>query len=571
MYMSEQSLNKLTTPYEAVLDKEKPFWDYPRPQLVRDSYISLNGKWDFAIGKNSDIPNEYSEKILVPFPPESRLSGIERTHAPEEFLFYRRSFTIPEGFIKNKLLLHFGAVDQLYTLYINGKLIYDGVGGYLPTVHDITDAVAEENEIVVCVKDELSHTYPWGKQRYDRGGMWYTPVSGIWQSVWLESVCEDFVIALKITPTAESVNIKVSGGKKKKKITLKSGEVYEFDGEEIDIYPKEPKAWTPETPHLYYFTLESGEDRVESYFALRTIEIGEWGGVKRILLNGKPYFFNALLDQGYYPDGIFLPATSAGYEGDIMLAKSLGFNTLRKHIKIEPMVFYHLCDKLGMVVFQDMVNNSDYSFIRDTALPTVGLKRLSDKNLHKNKESREVFISTMRGTIEHLYNTPSVLYYTIFNEGWGQFTADEVYTLAKSQDKTRIYDATSGWFTQKLSDVDSHHIYFKRVKLKTPSPRPIVISEFGGYSHRVDGHLFGAKNYGYRTFDTKEALEAALIELYRNEIKPYVKGGLSAAVLTQISDVEDETNGLITYDRQVVKVRPEVIRRVMDEIISEID
>ena len=560
---------RLTTEYEKELDRGSPWSEYPRPQFKRDSYISLNGEWDFALSESSDIPKSFGERILVPFPMESGLSGIGRWHKPNEFLFYKTHFTLPEGFLKDRLLLNFGAVDQTCTVYLNGKELFDGYIGYLPLSIDITSALEEENELVVRAFDSLDKKYPYGKQRADRGGMWYTPVSGIWQSVWLESVAAGAFESIEITPTLDEVRIRVMGGHGKKRITVE-GEVYEFSNDEIIIAPKEKKLWTPESPYLYYFTLECDTDKIESYFALREISVGEYQGVKRLLLNREPYFFNALLDQGYYPDGIFLPATSRGYEDDILLAKSLGFNTLRKHIKIEPMIFYHLCDRLGMIVFQDMVNNSDYSFIRDTALPTVGIKRLPDKYMHRDKESRKIFKNVMLGTIRHLYNTPSVLYYTVFNEGWGQFSADEMFGAAKAADKTRIIDATSGWFVQSKSDVDSHHVYFKKIKPKSPTCRPVVISEFGGYSHRVAGHLFGEDNYGYKSFESQSDYENALSELYLNEIKPYVSLGLSGAVFTQISDVEDETNGLVTYDRRTVKVDVERIRKIMDEIKSEI-
>ena len=559
---------QLTTEYENELDRSSPYPEYPRPQFRRESFFSLNGEWEFEISESPEIPKGFGERILVPFPMESRISGIGRTHKPAELMFYRTRFTLPKGFLKDRVLLNFGAADQLCTVFLNGDTVWDGYVGYLPISIDVTDSLKAENELTVRVKDTLDKKYPYGKQSAKRGGMWYTPVSGIWQTVWLESVSDGAFEKIEITPTVKDVKIKVYGGKGKKRLTLE-GELYEFSGDEITLSPKEKRLWTPENPNLYYFTLECDADKIESYFALREISVGEAGGVKRILLNGKPYFFNALLDQGYYPDGIFLPATARGYEEDITLAKSLGFNTLRKHIKIEPLIFYHLCDKLGMVVFQDMVNNSDYSFIRDTAMPTLGIKVLPDKNMHKNPESREIFLKTMLGTIKHLYNVPSVLYYTLFNEGWGQFSADEVYKTAKSADKTRIIDSTSGWFIQSESDVDSHHIYFKRIKPKIPKKRPAVISEFGGYSYRARGHLFGSNNYGYRSFGTKEELEDAIVALYLDEIKPYVKLGLSGAVLTQISDVEDETNGLVTYDRRLVKINPERIRRVMDELTSE--
>jgi beta-galactosidase/beta-glucuronidase len=558
--------NSLTTAYAEKMDKSCPWADYPRPSLVRDSYICLNGLWDFAYSK--DEPAEYKEKILVPFSPECALSGIERGHTDEELIYYRRNFTLPEGFIKDKVILHFGAVDQICSVYINGSLAGGHKGGYTPFSLDITEYVSlGENTISVVCEDTLSNIYPYGKQTKKRGGMWYTPVSAIWQTVWLESVPENYIKGLKITPTVSSVKIEVIGAAGKKRLTLKEGgSVYEFTESEITLTPEKATLWTPETPHLYYFTLETETDRVESYFALREISTAKIDGVTRLTLNGKPYLFNGLLDQGYFPDGLFLPATADGYIDDIMTAKSLGFNMLRKHIKIEPEIFYYLCDKLGMAVFQDMVNNSDYSFLRDTALPTVCLKRLPDKRLHRNEESRKIYRETMKRTIELLHNFPSVVYYTLFNEGWGQFTADDIYEEARALDGTRIYDATSGWFWQKKSDVDSYHIYFKRLKIKDNPDRPIVISEFGGYSHRVSGHLFGEGNYGYKSFKSREEFEAAVRKLYTNEVLPLIPRGVSALVYTQLSDIEDETNGFLTYDRRVLKVDAEKFKSIMKRL-----
>ena len=569
--MKKQKFTTLVTPYASEMNKNIPWNEYPRPSMVRGSFLCLNGEWDFAIS-TSDAVSDYSEKILVPFPPESLLSGIERIKKDGELLHYRRSFYLPEGFEGDRIILHFGAVDTICTVYLNGERVADHDGGYLPFSVDITKFTFKsgKNNLYVIVKDNLNKIYPYGKQTKKRGGMWYTPVSGIWQTVWIEGLPEKYIHRIKLTTTAANVRLQVVGGEEHKKIILRSGEVFEFDGESFDFCPKEKHLWSPEDPYLYYFTLECGEDRVESYFALREIGIGEFNGIPRLTLNGKPYLFNGLLDQGYYPDGIFLPATSKGYEDDIIRMKECGFNMLRKHIKIEPEIFYHLCDKLGMVVFQDMVNNSGYSFFIDTVLPTIGLKSIPILFRHKSKRSQEIFIRDMIRTQEHLYSFPSVLYYTIFNEGWGQFKADETYELAKFLDPTRVYDATSGWFYRKKSDVDSRHVYFKPVKLGKLTKRPIVISEFGGYSHRVKNHIFGDEEYGYSSFDTCEEFEAAFRKLYGEEIKPLISQGISALVYTQVSDVEDETNGLLTYDRKVLKVDSEKIKSLMDQLYKEI-
>lgn len=567
--MKDTTFPTLKTPYFDDMDKNMPWNEYPRPQMKRESFLCLNGQWDFAISESEDC-REFNEKILVPFPVESLLSGIQRDGVGK-YLHYRCFIELPENFKGGRIILHFGAVDTICDVYVNGSKVAHNEGGYLPFSADITDFINNErNELYVRVRDDLSIIYPYGKQTKKRGGMWYTPVSGIWQTVWAECVPDGYVEKIKITSAKNSVNIKIVGGIGGKKITLDDGKVYEFDSDEITITPDTIKPWTPEEPNLYYFTLEVGEDKIQSYFALREIGVEQINGVPRITLNGKPYLFNGLLDQGYFPDGIFLPATPKGYEDDIRLAKELGFNMLRKHIKIEPDVFYHLCDKMGMVIFQDMVNNSGYSFICDTALPTIGLKSLNFDYRHLNKKSRAVFEAHMYGTMEHLYSFPSVLYYTIFNEGWGQFCADEMYEKAKKFDSTRIIDATSGWFFKKKSDVDSRHVYFKPVELGKTNGRPIVISEFGGYSHRVSGHLFGMDNYGYSIYEKREDFESAFHTLYRDEIKPLISKGICALVYTQISDVEDETNGLITYDRCVLKVDKDSTYRLMNSLYEEI-
>ena len=545
--------------------KDIPHGYYPRPQMKRDSFFSLNGAWRFGESE------ECKETITVPYPPESKLSGLGVTPTPGWTVFYKKSFTLPEKFNTGRVILHFGAVDTIAQVSLNGSVLGSHEGGYHPFFFDITELLKDENELSVKVTDDLSGRYPYGKQSKKRGGMWYTPHSGIWQSVWLEAVPVGGIESITLTQSLNRVTVKVKAGGEKRKITLTdSGETLEFCGDEITFTPSVVHNWTPEDPFLYYFTLENETDSVESYFALREISVKEINGVPRLCLNGVPYLFNGLLDQGYYGDGIVTPKDRDSFENDILLAKSLGFNTLRKHIKVEPLVFYHLCDVHGMVVFQDIVNNSDYSFFRDTALPTVGFKSRSDKRLHKNEDERRIFLREMRLTEELLNNSPCVLYYTVFNEGWGQFCADEAYAIAKSYAPDRIIDATSGWFIQTKSDVDSRHIYFKPLSAKKPHPtRPLVISEFGGYSHRVEGHLFGEKNYGYKTFNERADFEDALVKLYTDAF-PLVKNAISALILTQISDVEDETNGLVTYDRQVVKVNEKRIRELMTELKKQI-
>ena len=554
--MKNSKFATLVTPYAGRMDFDSPWNIYPRPQMVRDSFFSLNGRWDFELTDSLVPPSEYSKKILVPFPPESLLSGIDTIIPKGAYLAYRRKFTLPHGFVRDRVILHFGAVDTECCVFINGSPAGGHSGGYIPFSLDITDMLrAGENEIAVTIEDNLSRKFPYGKQRRKRGGMWYTPVSGIWQTVWIESLPKNPILSLKIEQSDKNAKISInSKAESAKLILLDTNESYDITGGSVTVEPREPKLWTPETPHLYRFAIETQTDRVESYFALRSLSVKTVRGKERMCLNGKPYFFSALLDQGYYPDGIFLPASEDAYRDDILLAKRLGFNTLRKHIKIEPMVFYYLCDKLGMIVFQDMVNNSSYSFILDTALPTIGFKRYFPSLRHRCCEAREIFLSHMAETAELLYNTPSVCLYTIFNEGWGEFSPDECYDRLKALDPTRFIDATSGWFYAKRSDLDSRHIYFKNPTVKNPNGRPYFLSEFGGFSLRVPRHVYGKRNYGYSSYPDAESFTDAVFKLYTEGTLPLIREGLSAAVYTQLSDVEDETNGLITYDRRVVKI-----------------
>ena len=553
-------LHDLYTPQGETLTGT-PWQVYPRPQLKRESYVNLNGLWELDAEGNS-LP------ILVPFCPESRLSNIGR-HFPEgEDLVYRRSFTLPEGFWKERVLLHFGAVDQIAEVSLNGVELGVHSGGYTAFTFDITDVLQKENILEVGISDDLyDQSLPYGKQvrPEKRGGMWYTPVSGIWQTVWLESVPQDYIENLDIRVNLQQADITVTPALDGK--ILCQGKEYPLVAGKATIAPENPHLWTPEDPYLYDFTIETETDRVESYFALRTIESKEVNGKHRLCLNGKPYFFHGLLDQGYWPDGIYTPAAPECYAEDILAMKNLGFNTLRKHIKVEPEEFYYQCDKLGMVVFQDMVNNGDYSFLRDTALPTVGIQKLPDKAMHSDENTRQAFLRCMEDTVRQLKNHPCILYWTIFNEGWGQFDSDSVYEKLKALDDSRIIDSTSGWFRQKKTDVDSRHIYFTPWSTLQPSDKPLMLSEFGGYACPVEGHLFNTGNaYGYKTCKTLDHFQTALLALYREKVMPAIDRGLCGAICTQVSDVEDEINGMLTYDRKVCKADPKAMQQLAQEL-----
>ncbi|MEE0946152.1 MAG: glycoside hydrolase family 2 TIM barrel-domain containing protein [Acutalibacteraceae bacterium] len=524
-----------------------PWRKYPRPQLKRDSFYSLNGEWEFSVG------NESFDKIInVPFCPESILSGVNQIFDEKDTLYYRKSFSLPEGFNKGRVILNFGAVDQKCFVVLNGRTVGSHSGGYDAFSFDITDFLSKENILVVAVKDSLSDKIlPYGKQSRNRGGMWYTCVSGIWQSVWLESVPEKYIKAIKIDVTLNGADV-IFDGIENGSVAV-DGKQYAIENSVAHIDVENPVNWTPENPHLYYFTALSGEDKIESYFALRTLRIDG----NKLLLNDKPYFFHGLLDQGYFSDGIFTPSCEEQYTDDILKMKSLGFNMLRKHIKVEPEYFYYECDRLGMIVFQDMVNNSRYSFVRDTVLPTFSLVKKDDRKIHKSIEGRNGFIRGMEKTVKQLYNHPCICQWTIFNEGWGQFCADDMYDKLKGYDSSRFIDSASGWFKAEKNDFNSLHIYFKPLKADM-SEKPLFISEFGGYSYKIKGHSFNTENtYGYGKFDSREKFVSAIRNLYENQLIPLKEKGLCASVYTQVSDVEDETNGLLTYDRKIMKIKPE--------------
>ena len=555
--MNDGSAVNLQTPW--MEQPPVPWQEYPRPQLRRDSFLCLNGWWQLRFG------GDPWERILVPYPPESQLSGVGRGPQPGQTLTYRRDFSLPKGFLRDRVLLHFGAVDQICRVWVNGAAVGSHQGGYLPFHFDITHLLRPVNTLVVEVEDPMDPDLPYGKQRPKRGGMWYTGVSGIWQTVWLESVPENYIKRLTITPTQETVTITVTGGGEDMYL-LCQGKRYPVTGGSVTLRPEAPRLWSPEMPNLYDFTLVAGEDRVDSYFALRWVEIRRVGRYPRIFLNGAPYYFHGLLDQGYYADGIYLPGSPRGYTWDIETMKGLGFNTLRKHIKIEPERFYYDCDRLGMLVFQDLVNCGPYNYLLDTVLPTLGQRRFP---IHPkpSPRARAFFKAHAKQTIDHLHNHPCLVLYTLFNEGWGQHDTQALYQQMKAWAPDRIWNAASGWFRDSQSDVQSEHIYFGKPDMTARGDRPLLLSEFGGYSWPVEGHRFNLRQeYGYRKFSSPQALGDALTRLYREHIIPQVSTGLCGSILTQVSDVEDETNGLVTYDRQVVKVEEDQMRAIAREL-----
>ena len=548
---------------------------HPRPQLRRETWMDLNGKWDFAVQADEKKPEAFDRTILVPYCPESALSGIHN-HFPEgSFLFYRRYVRLPEAAAGHRILLHVGAADQALTCYVNGVEIGSHTGGYTAFTMDITRAVREENEILLRVRDDLTDTaFPRGKQSLTPGGMWYTPVSGIWQSVWLEWVPETYIQSLDIRADMTEAVLDTGDASLSGTVTVMAPEgnvTLPLTGGRAVFRPETPRLWSPEDPYLYEFEITTGADRVSGYFALRSWAIRNVDGIPRLCVNGKPRFFHGLLDQGYWPDGIYTPPSPDCYRQEILAMKRMGFNTLRKHIKVEPEEFYYQCDKLGMFVFQDMVSNGDYSYLKDTILPTLGFQRKNDRRAHPDKRSRQMFLDNMKAQVLQLKNHPCIAMWTIFNEGWGQFDATAAYHTLKALDDSRFVCSCSGWFRGGESDVFSRHIYFGQWHHLKRTDKPLVLTEFGGICLAVDGHLYNPdKSYGYQSSKDSEDYRKKLLTLYRKHILPAIPKGLCAAIYTQVSDVEEEINGLLTYDRQVTKPDAEEMRCLSDALYTAV-
>lgn len=534
---------------------------YPRPQLRRGSFFPLDRGWTLN-----------GRPIRVPWPPQAPLSGWKGEAG--DVLRYEAAFSVPEGFLppNHRAVLHFGAVDQVAQVRVNGVGVCRHEGGYLPFSADITDVLRPgENQLEVKAVDTLSHDYPYGKQHKRPHGMWYTPVSGIWQSVWLEAVpARGAIASVRITPDLTGVTVRVDvgagGAEFNLAVPLGDGKMLTAagkSGEPLRLEVPEPHLWEPDDPCLYAMTIATATDQAESYFALRTVDTKEINGHARLCLNGKPVFLHGVLDQGYFQDGLFLPRDPEEYGRDILRMKELGFNTLRKHVKVEPEAFYYACDRLGMLVVQDMVNSGEYRYVRDTVIPTILSKKRRDVGAGGGEQRKAFFERHCLDTVAHLYNHPCVVGWTIFNEGWGQYDSDRIYRLLKPAEPTRFFMTTSGWFAQRESDVESEHVYFSSRVLEGREPgRFLFLSECGGFSRRVEGHVApGRKNYGYGEQCRSEGeLTARIRGMYEDMVLPSVPRGLCGCVYTQLSDVEGETNGLYTYDRQVRKVEPEAMR-----------
>ena len=550
-----------------------PLSEYPRPQFKRDSFFCLNGKWQLSFLKEKAVPAEFEYEITVPFSPEAPLSGVGRELQNDEYLIYQKSFELDAAFNKGRVFINFGAVDQIAEVYLNGKYVGTHHGGYTPFSFEISEYInCGENTLNVIAEDKTEENeYSRGKQKTKRGGIWYTKQSGIWQSVWLESTPIEYIKSVRITPDFDNEQVHFEFE------NAEGVEILIYDGEELiadtsDTTVKLPdfKAWSPEKPFLYEAVFKYKGDKVKSYFGMRKFSVAtDDDGIPRLFLNNKPYFHNGLLDQGYYPDGFLTPPSYEALENDVKTMKACGFNMLRKHIKIEPMLWYHYCDVNGIIVWQDMINGGGIYGSEVSVLPFLNIK-LNDSNYKRfkrtNEKARELYYTELREMVDALYNCPCIAMWVPFNEGWGQFDSAEAYNLLKKWDKTRLVDSASGWHDMGRSDVVSKHIYFTPIKVKA-SERPYVLSEFGGYSFKIDGHTFNDKLFGYRIYKSKESLTKAYKKLFEKVIIPQIKTGLSATVYTEVSDVEDELNGLLTYDREVLKIDKKTLKEINEKVV----
>ena len=556
-----------------------PLSEYPRPQLKRDSYICLNGYWEYAIKDNENIPDVFDGQILVPYSPEVEKSGVNKTLLPNQYLFYRLKYTIPADFIKDKVILHFGAVDQIAEVFINGEFVTKHVGGFLPFSIDIKPYLkGNDVEILLRVQDTTNSSYhSSGKQALNPGGIWYKPQSGIYMPVWMESVKEGYIENIKITPDIDKqiVIINYTSTLKEGKIKL-NNQIYDVLANSDNVIQiKDPILWSPENPYLYDFVIYNDVDEVNSYFAMRKISLIKNNKNQLVVaLNNQEYFMKGVLDQGYYQDGLLTPNSDEDYINDIKLLKDLGFNVSRKHIKIESLRWYYHCDRLGLLVWQDFVNGcTKYDFWLNQ-VPLFVRYKINDhrykKFFRENEEGRKEAYQEFLDTIDLLYNSPCIVLWTIFNEGWGQFDAKEIYQKLKIIDPTRLYDHASGWHDQGSGDFKSMHIY--KWKVKVPNrfklkKRAFICSECGAYI--LDKRLKDAKKkegFIYLLFNNKEDFQKEYERFIVKEIKPAKERGMSAFIYTQLSDVEEEMNGFISYDRKEIKVDKEVIKNINDSI-----
>ena len=573
---------RLKTDYEV---GKIPHSEYPRPQLRRKDWLCLNGEWSFAKVKQTEEVSEFSEKILVPFSPETLNSGIAEGFKlnDDEKLVYEREVVLDGNLLKGVTLLHFGAVDQECEVFFNGVSVCKHKGGYTPFSADITDNVKLGKNVlrVECVDYIEKSSGARGKQSSNPKEIWYTPQSGIWQTVWLESAPKEYIQDLRIYTDAKDKRVTLLSefnGKQTVRVYDDDKEIIceSFDNKTISL-EYDFELWSPENPKLYDFTIETESgDKIFSYFGVRSFGMGkDENSTPRLFLNGKPYFYNGILDQGYWSDGLLTYPCDKAIIDELEILKSMGFTMIRKHIKIEPMRWYYHCDRLGLTVWQDFVNGGgEYKFTHIALFPFLGFHHKDDDYKYfarENEGGRVEFLNAVDETLNALKNCTSIACWVPFNEGWGQFDSALVTEKVLAFDDSRIIDSVSGWHDQGKDKtlLKSLHTYYTPLRVPKDS-RPVVLSEFGGYSLKTEGHVFSDKEFGYKVFKTQDEFVLAMKKLYLKKLKPLIKKGLCACVYTQVSDVEEEINGLITFDRKVIKMPIEEMKKLNDEINKEL-
>jgi beta-galactosidase/beta-glucuronidase len=587
---AQQTLPKtMLTQWSAKVDKVMPLNDYPRPNMVRQGWQNLNGQWDYAILPKQQQATKWDGKILVPFAVESYLSGVQRTMGKDSALWYKRTFKVKKSKPGDRVLLHFGAVDWQAEVYLNGKKIGAHQGGYTSFTIDATaNITGKQEELIVRVWDPTDDgKQARGKQVKNPGGIYYTPVTGIWQTVWLEVVPESYTASYKITTDIDkstlSITPQIAGAKPgdQLSITIKDGDKQitvkqlAVSGAIVIDVPQ-AKLWSPESPDLYTFELSVNRngkavDKVSGYFGMRKIVVAKDAqGVDRLYLNNKEVFQYGPLDQGYWPDGIYTAANEEALVSDIKLMKDAGFNMVRKHVKVEPLRWYYQCDKLGLIVWQDMpsgygeivpVKDHDHSVEGDWMAKNY-------RDIDRDANNEAMYRNEWKDIVEQLYNFPSICLWVPFNESWGQFKTNEILKWTKELDPTRVVDGPSGWIDRGEGETHDYHLYGDRLKtLPVEKGRALVIGEFGGLGFAIPGHVYSDKAWSYKSIKNEDEFYTAYKELI-DKVAELKKQGFSAAVYTQLTDVETEINGLVTYDREKIKTSLDKLKKLHDELIN---
>ena len=577
---------KLMTRWAKDVSPDNALPEYPRPQMVRPSWENLNGLWDYAFSRRgAEQPQKWEGKILVPYCIESALSGVGKRVSPDQWLWYRRDFSAKKPANGEHLLVHFGAVDWKAMVRVNGKLVGEHKGGYDPFTFDITDAIQDgKNELTVAVWDPTDSSYqPRGKQVLNPTGIYYTPVTGIWQTAWLESVPATYVRSLKIVPDVDNsaVQVTVFGANEADVRIVASdsgttvGEASGRTGHAVTVPIKSPKLWSPCSPHLYDLKIELAQggkvvDTVESYAGLRKIEVAkDDAGVLRLFLNGKPLFQYGPLDQGWWPDGLYTAATDEALKFDVEITKAYGFNMTRKHVKVEPARWYYWCDKLGLLVWQDLPSGQDAGRKKEERLKWVRDHKVEGPDMVRVADSAQQYYRELGQMVIDFGNHPSIVVWVPFNERWGQFETEAVVEYVRRLDTSRLINSASGGNFRSVGDILDVHQYPDPTFPGTDPYQAVVCGEFGGLGLPLEGHtLLDKGNWGYRSYDSKEALTKAYLEKIEM-LKPMIKDGLAAAIYTQISDVEIEINGLLTYERAVQKMDPKVLNKANQELYKQ--